>query len=406
MKPQKLKPRLAGKTIKLRPGREKSIARRHPWVFSGAAESIPDRPVGSVVDITSNDGKFLAKAFFNPKSQILGRAFSWNQTEQFDQAFVKKQLIKAAELRRSLPHPNESNAWRVFNSESDGIPGLMIDQFANHFIIQSTTAGVDLHLDLIVDQIDQIFKPHSITERSIDAHRELEGLELRERLIRGALPEDGKVQFCENQIKLNISVGHGHKTGYYLDQKYNRRLIRQFSQDATVLDCFCYSGGFTLNALTAGAKHVTSVDSSEPALEYLRDNLRLNQFDAHRTTQVCADVFDYLRELRNEGRKFDLIILDPPKLVKSGSQLNRASRAYQDLNRIGFELLNSGGYLATYSCSGHMGLDLFQKIVFAASNQAGCDAHLQQVVLQSPDHPIHLNIPESLYLKGLLCRKI
>jgi 23S rRNA (cytosine1962-C5)-methyltransferase len=261
-------------------------------------------------------------------------------------------------------------------------------------------------MDLIVDELEQSFKTLSISERSIDVHRELEGLEPRERLIKGALPHSGRVLFVENGIKLSISVGQGHKTGYYLDQKYNRLMIREFSPNAAVLDCFSYSGGFTLNALAAGAKHVTSVDSSEPALEHLRENLRLNQFSDQRSSLVCADVFDYLRVLRNEGRKFDLIILDPPKLVKSGSQLNRASRAYQDLNRIGFELLNPGGYLATYSCSGHMNLDLFQKIVFAASNQAGCDAHLQRIMLQSADHPIHLNIPESLYLKGMLCRKI
>lgn len=393
-------------TVTVRPGREKPLIQKHPWVFSGAVAS-EDKGIepGSLVEIRDTQGTFLARGYANPKSKIRARALTFDEGETVDQAFFRKKVAQAVSRRRALLSSGGQTAARLIMSEADQLPGLIVDRYGDWLVLQALTAGIDRHLDWIVEALKAEAPCKGIIERSDDAVRALEGLPETSRLVWGEAPPEGGIEIQENGLVFLVDPLKGHKTGFYLDQRRNHAMIRAHAAGKRVLDVFCYTGGFTLNAAAAGAKSVLSVDASEPALAKLRQNLARNGLDAAgRCTQLCGNAFDVLRELEKKGESFDVVILDPPKFAASGAQVDKAARGYKDINLLAFKLLAKGGVLSTYSCSGHISADLYQKIVFGAALDSGRDAQIVDFLYQADDHPVLLTFPESLYLKGLLCR--
>jgi len=384
----------------------KAIQRRHPWVFSRAFGKGTHAHPGSIVDLVDPDGLFLARGYYNPHSQIAVRLLTWNEQEIIDQNFWRKRIVRALAVRSELARDGKSNAWRLLNSEGDGVPGLIVDQYADVVVVQSTTLGMDQMLPMIVPVLQELTGCKTVIERSNDNHRKHEGVEPAERHLAGPELLDEPLPFVENGNKFVVDLRLGHKSGYYLDQKDNRRAVAELCQGKRVLDCFTYSGSFSVHALANGAEHATLVDSSAPALETARQNLARNDFAEQRFAMVRANGFEFMREQSAKGALYDVVILDPPKLVKSMGDVQKGARAYQDLNRQAMKCLKPGGYLATFSCSGHMSLDLFQKVIFSASVEANCELQMQRILLQSRDHSIHFSVPETLYLKGFICRKL
>lgn len=401
--------------IYLKAGREKPVSRKHPWIFSGGIQRMDACEPGQLVDIKSANGNFLARGYANPKSKITARLLSFDVSENIDAAFWRRRIQAAVNNRKALKstrHPDD-NASRIIMSEADRLPGLIVDQYDEYLVVQALTAGIDRHLGVIVQALDDIIKPKGIFERSDDQVRELEGLPLVNRLLHGKIPDDGSVLVRENGLAQLVDLNGGHKTGFYLDQRQNHALARKLATSLLterpqlrVLDTFCYTGGFTLNTLAAGASHVMSLDASAPALERLAVNLEKNNLPASRNERRVGDAFKVLRELREAKTSFDMIILDPPKFAHNGGQIEKAARGYKDLNLLAFQLLRPGGILMTFSCSGLISTDLFQKIVFGAMHDAKTDAQVLQFLTQADDHPVLLSFPESLYLKGLACRKL
>jgi 23S rRNA (cytosine1962-C5)-methyltransferase len=397
--------------ITLKADREKSLLRRHPWIFSGAVEYIDGAPAsGDTVPVHDAAGNFLAWAAYNPDSQITARVWSWNEKEVIDQAFFRSRLTNALAARRDLgllPSPASGGGAggegvRLVHGESDGLPGLIVDQYADVLVMQLGSAGPEHWRDTLADILQELCAPVCIYERSDSDGRELEGLPKRCGVVRGTLPE--KVEVTENGLRFAVDVAAGQKTGYYLDQRDNRALTGTLAHDKDVLNCFCYTGGFSLYALRGGAKTTLSIDASEGALELARRNVELNGLDASKAEWQCADVFDALRKLRDQNRKFDLIVLDPPKFAPTAAFAEKASRAYKDINLLGFKLLRPGGLLFTYSCSGGISDDLFQKIIAGAALDAGVDAQIVKKLHAAADHPVLLSFPEGAYLKGLVLR--
>jgi 23S rRNA (cytosine1962-C5)-methyltransferase len=389
--------------ITLKTDREKSLLRRHPWVFSGAIESINGSyRSGDTVAVRDTEGRFLAWAAYNPDSQISARVWSWNETEQIDEGFFRRKLAAAIEARRALHIGQDSDGMRLVHGESDGLPGLIIDQYGDVLVLQLGSAGPERWRDTLADALQGLCSPACIYERSDSDGRELEGLPKRCGVLRGTLPD--KVEVTEHGLRFAVDVASGQKTGFYLDQRDNRALTGALAQDKEVLNCFCYTGGFSLYALRGGAKSVLSIDASEGALELARLNVALNGLDARKAEWQCADVFEALRKLRDQNRKFDLIVLDPPKFAPTAAFAEKAARAYKDINLLGFKLLRPGGLLFTYSCSGGISDELFQKIIAGAALDAGVDAQIVRKLHAAPDHPVLLSFPEGAYLKGLLLR--
>lgn len=387
------------KKLILKPGREKSLKRRHPWVFSGAVAKLPDAVEGGeTVEIRASDGEFLALAACNPQSQIVGRVWDW-RVREIDAAFFLERVARAVALRRRLLP--DCAALRLVHAESDGLPGVVIDRYGDVVVLQLSSAGAMRWRDAIVDAIEQTVKPQTIFERSDADVLTLEGLQPQIGLLRGA-PPPSDMTVIDAGAKFEIDVPHGHKTGFYLDQRDNRRRLRELAANCEVLDCFAYSGGFTINALLGGAARVTAVDSAGPALTILRRNALLNNLPAPECIE--GDVFQVLRKLRDQARSFDLIVLDPPKFAPTAAHAEKAARAYKDINLLGFKLLKSGGLLFSFSCSGGVSRDLFQKIVAGAALDAGVDAQIVNHLSAGVDHPVALNFPESEYLKGVICR--
>ncbi|MBM3123910.1 MAG: 23S rRNA (cytosine(1962)-C(5))-methyltransferase RlmI [Chloroflexi bacterium] len=391
--------------IILKPGREKSLLRRHPWIFASAVQSVdePTSVSGSTVDLLSSEGKFLARAAFSPHSQIRARVWTF-EDEPVGSGFLRRRIRTAIELRQSLKVAIHSNAFRLVNAESDGIPGLIVDRYDDVLVLQSLTAGSEFWKQTCADLLVEETGIRSIYERSDADVRDLEGLEPARGILRGAIPES-QITIMENGLKFLVDIEHGHKTGFYLDQRDNRRRVGELAKDREVLNCFCYTGGFSLNALANGAKSVLSVDSSAAALGLLEKNLALNALPVERHTSLEGDIFQLLRKFRDENRSFDLIVLDPPKFAPTSAQADKASRAYKDINLLAFKLLRSGGILATFSCSGGVDTALFQKIVAAAALDAGAEASIIEHLSQAADHPVNLHFPEGAYLKGLICVK-
>ena len=389
--------------IVLKTGRERSLQRRHPWIFSGAVERVGGAPAsGDTLPVRDAGGNFLAWAAYNADSQITARVWSWHEMDVIDKDFFRNRIVDALAARRSLDLVRDSNGMRLIHGESDGLPGLIVDKYGDVLVMQSGSAGPERHRDIIADILQELCAPVCIYERSDSDARELEGLPKRNGVLRGALPED--VVVTEHGLHFSVDVAEGQKTGFYLDQRDNRALTGTLAQDKDVLNCFCYTGGFSLYALRGGARSVLSIDSSQDALRLALRNVELNGLDASRAEWRCADVFEALRKLRDQNRKFDLIVLDPPKFAPTAAFAEKASRAYKDINLLGFKLLRPGGLLFTYSCSGGISDDLFQKIIAGAALDAGVDAQILKKLNAGADHPVLLSFPEGAYLKGLLVR--
>ncbi len=391
----------------LQPGKERSLFRRHPWIFAGSIERLAGRArPGDTVEVVSDRG-VLAKAAWSPESQIRARVWSFEANEIIDNAFFKRRVAAAVARRAALPELAGQQGLRLIHAESDGLPGVIADRYGDTVVLQLTSAGAEKWREAIADALARATSCSRIYERSDSEVRGLEGLESRTGWLRGEAPggDLGEIVIDEHGVKMAVDIVGGHKTGFYLDQRDNRRLLKELSAGKCVLNCFCYTGGFSLQALAGGATQVVSIDSSEPALAQARANLALNtQLDAGRAEWRGANVFDELRRLKSVGDRFDLIVLDPPKFAPSASHAERAARAYKDINLLGCKLLNPGGLLMTYSCSGGIGLELFQKIVAGAALDSGREARIVKRLQGAADHPIDLAFPEGEYLKGLLVR--
>ena len=392
-------------TAFIKPGRSKSLERRHPWVFSGAVARIEGAPApGDTVKILSEKGKFLAQGAFSPSSQILLRVWTFDEGEEIDAAFFRRRLEEAFSLRRQLfPEKSEKSALRLVNAEADGLPGVVIDRYGEILVCQFSSAGGERWRGEIVRQLRELTGAPTVYERSDLEVRSKEGLPQRCGLLWGAEPPD-LVEISEYGCRFLVDIRRGHKTGFYLDQRENRRLAGEFAVAAQVLNCFSYSGGFAVPALKGGAENVVNIDASADALELARRNILRNDLDDQRVTHLCGDVFALLRRFRDERRCFDLIILDPPKFAESRHQLPGACRGYKDINLLAFKLLKPEGTLFTFSCSGMLEPDLFQKIVADAALDAGRRALVIKHLRQDADHPVALNFPEGAYLKGLICQ--
>ncbi len=383
----------------LKPGREKSLKRRHPWVFSGAVARVSGEPgSGETIEVHSSSGEFLALAAYSPQSQIVARVWDWRRRE-IDGGFFCDRIATALALReRLLP---ACPATRLVHAESDGLPGVVADRYGDIVVLQLSSAGAMRWRDAIADALFDLARPATIYERSDADVLALEGLKPVTGLLRGAPPPSPLV-IVESGLNFEVDVGGGHKTGFYLDQRDNRLAVRDLAANCEVLDCFCYTGGFSVSALAGGAARVTAMDSSGPALELLKRNVAQNGLPQPECIE--GDVFQMLRKLRDQARKFDLIVLDPPKFAPTVAHAEKASRAYKDINLLAFKLLRPGGLLFTFSCSGGISRDLFQKIVAGAALDAGVDAQIVGQLSPGADHPVALAFPEGEYLKGILCR--
>jgi len=395
-------------TITLKSGREKSLLRRHPWVFSGAIDRVDGNPEpGATVDLLAANGNFIARAAYSPHSQIRARVWTFDPSEPVEADFFRRRIHTAIQVRSLLlPTPDSQlTTARLIYAESDHLPGLIVDRYGDMLILQSLTAGTEYWKETLADLLLEDTGLTAIYERSDADVRELEGLQPQCGVLRGSINQ-APLTITENGLKFNVNFAEGHKTGFYLDQRLNRARVRALSAGRDVLDCFCYTGGFSVNALAGGAKSVLSVDSSGDALTLCRENVALNGLPAEKHTTLEGDVFQLLRKFRDEGRSFDLIVLDPPKFAPTAAQAEKAARGYKDINRLAFKLLRPGGLLVTFSCSGGVDAALFQKIVASAALDAGVDAQILEYLAQGPDHPVALEFPEGAYLKGLVCRKV
>lgn len=389
--------------IRLKPGREKSVHRRHPWVFSGAVKSEVDaNQPGQTVRVESSSGKFLGFAAWSPESQIRLRFWSFNEQDQIDENFIYHRLKKALSYRSSSNLA--SNAQRLVHGEADGLPGLIVDQYNQVLVIQILSVGVEHWKKVLIRQLVDLTGLECVFERSDSEVRRLEGLERQCGLILGKLPPNLWIK--EHGIEYCIDVENGQKTGFYLDQRANRAKIQEISNYKEILNCFCYTGGFSLNALCGGAKFVTSIDSSGQALQMAKLNTKTNGLPAAKTEWIEADVFKSLRKFRDQGRNFDLIILDPPKFAPTKQNVEKASRAYKDINLLAMKLLNAGGLLASFSCSSAMSAELFKKILASGAEDARQDFSILETFSADQDHPQLLSFPEGEYLKGLLLKKL
>jgi 23S rRNA (cytosine1962-C5)-methyltransferase len=386
-----------GKLV-LRPGREKALKRRHPWIFSGAVAQLDGAPeIGETVEVYSSSGELLAVAAYSPQSQIRARVWDW-RSRSIDRDFFAERIQHAVSRRARL---FGTDAVRLVNAEADGLPGVVADRYGDTLVLQLTSAGAERWREEIADALVATTGIARVWERSDADVRQLEGLAPRCAALRGA-PPPAPTLIQEHGLKYQVELESGHKTGFYLDQRDNRLRLRNLAAECDVLDCFAYSGGFALNALTGGAKSVTAVESSSSALGLARANAEQNALPP--AQWVEGDVFQRLRQFRDEARQFDLIVLDPPKFAPTAAHADRASRAYKDINLLAFKLLRPGGALMTFSCSGGISTELFHKIIAGAALDAGVDARIEAWLHAAPDHPVALNFPEGEYLKGLLCR--
>ncbi len=389
-------------SIILKPGREKSLLLRHPWIFSGAIARVEGEPAsGETVMVLSARGEVLGQAAYSPSSSIRARMWTFAADEPIDVEFFQRRILAAVRLREQVIPAGETDALRLVHAESDGLPGLIVDRYRDVLSVQLLTAGAERWREQIFQILAGLPNVTQIVERSDAEVRTLEGLPERNGQVYGPA-FDGKVEICENGLKFGVDVLAGQKTGFYVDQRRNRQRVRELCAGREVLNCFCYTGGFSAYALAGGATRVTSIDSSEDALRQVPQNLALNSLPAEQEI-IKGDVGHVLRSFRDSRRSFDLIVLDPPKFAPTAAQAERAARGYKDINLLGFKLLRPGGLLVTFSCSGGISADLFQKIVAGAALDAGVDARILETLHQGPDHPVALNFPEGTYLKGLVC---
>ncbi|MDQ8052434.1 MAG: class I SAM-dependent rRNA methyltransferase [Pedobacter sp.] len=392
--------------IELKKGKEKAVLQRHPWIFSGAVEKIKGKPEnGDLVKVLNGKKEFLGYGYFNAQSRVAVRLLSWDEGEVIDKTWYAQKIAQAIQLRTDLISLEDTNTCRLIFSEADFLPGLIVDQYADFLSVQILSAGIEKAKPMIIEILVDLLHPKGIFDRSDATARTHEGITAENGLLWGDAPETF-IEVRENGIKYHINIAEGQKSGFYCDQRDNRRVLASFASGKTVLDCFSYSGGFTLNAFNNGATAVTSVDSSALAIETLKQNLELNGFNHKPHVSIQSDVNKQLRNFKDEGRKFDIVILDPPKYAPSRSALDRAARAYKDLNRLGMLLLERGGLLATFSCSGAVDIETFKQIIAWAALDAGKEVQVVHQFTQPIDHPIRLSFPEGEYLKGLLVRLV
>ncbi len=393
------------KQLILKSGREKSLERRHPWIFSGAIARVLGEPdSGDSVAVRAAGGEFLAWAAYSPASQIRARVWSWHETEPIDAGLLQARLAQALALRAPLLDARHSDAMRLVHGESDGLPGVIVDRYAGVSVLQLLSAGAERWRGELAQALRELPGCNCVFERSDADVRGLEGLPAQCGTLHGALPAAG-VQMREHGLIYSVDVAAGHKTGFYLDQRDNRLRVGALARGREVLNCFCYSGGFSLNALAGGAASVLSIDSSADAIAQAQANLARNALDAGRAEWLEADVFKQLRTLRDQGRSFDMVILDPPKFAPTAAFAEKAARGYKDINLLALKLLRPGGLLASFSCSGGVSAELFQKIVAGAALDAGADASIVGRFSAAADHPVLLSFPEGDYLKGLLVHR-
>lgn len=385
-------------------GREKSLLRRHPWVFSGAVARMEgNASQGETVDICDSQGKWLARGAFSPQSQIRARVWSWQQEESVDVDFFVRRLQQAQLLRDWLARRDDLDSYRLIAGESDGLPGVTIDRFADFLVLQLLSAGAEYQRPALLSALQRCYPHCAIYDRSDVSVRKKEGLAQTHGPVSGELPP-ALLPITEHGMKLLVDIAGGHKTGYYLDQRDSRLATRRYATGKRVLNCFSYTGGFAVSALMGDCREVISVDTSQPALDIARQNVELNGLDLSKASFVRDDVFKLLRSWRDQGETFDVIVMDPPKFVENKNQLAGACRGYKDINMLAMQLLNPGGTLLTFSCSGLMPTDLFQKIVADAALDARRDVQFIEQFRQAADHPVIASYPEGLYLKGFACR--
>lgn len=388
----------------LKKGKEKAVLQRHPWVFSGAVEKVKGKPAnGGVIRLVDAKGAFLAYGFYNDQSRVAVRLLEWDENTAVNDDWYRARVAQAVKSRAGLLADGTTDTCRLIFSEGDYLPGLIVDKYADYLSVQVLSSGIETMMPVIIDELQKQLNPKGIFDKSDTTSRAHEGLGESYGVLAGSPPPE-LVHVKENGITYGINIAEGQKSGFYCDQRDNRRILAGYVKGKAVLDCFCYTGGFTLNSLKQSAASVTSVDSSALAIETLAENIALNNFDAAKHTAIKSDVNNQLRKFRDEGQKFDVIVLDPPKYAPSRSSLDRASRAYKDLNRLGMLLLNEGGLLATFSCSGAMDLETFKQVLAWAALDAGKQVQFINQFCQPEDHPVRSSFPEGEYLKGLLCR--
>lgn len=389
--------------VYLKRGKEAIIKSKHPWIFSGAihkTENVIEN--GQLVLIKSYQKESLAIGSFSKSSQISVRIWSFNSSDIIDKKFLSQRFYDALSLRKSLFNPSQTNAYRIVNSESDFLPGLILDYYSGYYVVQFLSAGTEYFRNQIIEIISEQTDCVGIYERSDTESRKKENLPIKNDKLSGSfIPE--RILFKENGINFYADIANGHKTGFYLDQRDNRLILQDFSKGKNVLNCFSYTGGFSVYALKGQANFVTNIDSSSNSLKLSEENHLLNNIDSSKYQNIEGDVFKVLRSFRDECKKFDLIILDPPKFAESASNINKAARGYKDINLLAMKLLNQNGVLFTFSCSGHISRELFHKIVNDAAIDSGREVKYLSILSQSKDHPILSSFPEALYLKGLVC---
>jgi 23S rRNA (cytosine1962-C5)-methyltransferase len=392
--------------ITLKPAKEKSLLRRHPWIYANAIEHVEGKPApGATVLVRAHDGRFMARASYSPESQIRARVWSFDETEPVDHAFFKRRVQRAIAHRQTMVR--DTGATRLIFGEADGLPGLIVDYYIaddthrGQLVCQFMATGVESWKAPIVQALIATTGCPNVYERSDVSIRQKEGLEPITGVLAGDSPPDTLIA-DECGVRYHVDVRCGHKTGFYVDQRDNRVLVRQYAENRDVLNCFCYTGGFSLAALKGGANRVVSIDSSGEALALAQKNVTANGLDPARAEWLDADAFKTLRRLHDEGDRFDLIVLDPPKFAPSREHVDRAARAYKEINLTGFKLLRPGGLLFTYSCSGAIDAELFQKIIAGAAADAKVDARILKRLGAGVDHPLLTAFPEGEYLKGLL----
>ncbi len=390
--------------VKIKSGRDKPVANQHPWIFSGSIASVRGNPApGDIVTVVAHDGKFLGRGYWNEASQIQVRLLTWHDDE-INADWWEKTLRRAVDARSNLL--NETNAVRLVNGENDFIPGLVIDRYGQWLVLQALTLGIDVYKWQIAEIMNGLISPKGIFERSDVDVRKREGLPESTGVLSGEAPPP-QIEINEGP-RILVDVHQGHKTGFYLDQRGNRQLTfelaRRIGDDCTLLNLFSYTGGFALHALAAGNVRVTNVDASADALALASQNVALNNFTPESASFIQADAFQWLRDAVRQGNTYDMIVLDPPKFAQNKQQVNGACRGYKDLNLSAFRLLKSGGYLLTFSCSGAITQDLFQKVVFSALADSGRQGQIIHHLGAGEDHPTALTFPEGAYLKGLLVR--
>ena len=395
--------------LNLKPGREKSLLRRHPWIFSGAVAGVQGDPgVGDTVMVHAADGRFMGWAAYSPYSQIRARVWSFDEIETIDGTFFRDRLSEAIRMRsaigfQTVDSGKSLSGVRLVHGESDGLPGFILDRYGDTLVLQVLSAGAERWREVFAELAIELTGGARVFERSDAEVRQLENLPVRIGNLRGDDPPE-RIAIIENGLQFWVDVRRGHKTGFYLDQRANRLRVRELARERELLDCFCYTGGVTANALAGGAKSVLAVDASTEAIALNRENIAINNLPLERVNYLEGDVFQLLRKFRDSRQEFDMIVLDPPKFAPTAAQAERAARGYKDINLLAFKLLRSDGILVTFSCSGGVSAELFQSIIAGAALDAGVNAQILEYLHQDADHPVALSFPEGAYLKGYVIR--